>query len=367
MSGAPTKDAFVGGAQPVVLRRESATRPQAPEFVSATFLPGLGMNLFQACAYFPRVGEVELLASPPLAEAALQIERAGDDAGVQSFRWGGAMLLPFANRIRGRLSADGKHIEARLPGSTAYLQANWSGKRAGAERCAIHGLILAERFDVARAENCVVEAVLRDFDFRGRWSSKADIEVHAILQAGALELLVRVCNTGGESLPVGIGWHPYFALPGGDRRKARLRLPGCHRALVNNYDDVFPTGQIVPVAGSVYDFTAKGGAPLGDLYLDDCFVDLERTADKRVIAEIFDPIADHGVRLSSQSPHVKALQVYAPPGENFIALEPQFNFTDPFGAEWPHDADTGMVLLSPGEDVAWQVRCELFTGNFEER
>ena len=54
------------------------------------------------------------------------------------------------------------------------------------------------------------------------------------------------------------------------------------------------------------------------------------------------------------SPHIRAIQVYSPVDKSFIALEPQFNYGDPFGKEW-NGADTGMVTLAPGESVTWKV------------
>jgi len=140
-----------------------------------------------------------------------------------------------------------------------------------------------------------------------------------------------------------------------------LHLPARKRALVNNYDDVFPTGQIEPVAGTAYDFTAAEGAALGDKYFDDSFVDLEQTVDGYIRAELFDPQAHYGIRVTALSPQVRALQLYSPPGEPFVVLEPQFNWADPFSPVWPGDVNTGMVILSPGQEVTWAVRVELFT------
>jgi galactose mutarotase-like enzyme len=42
-----------------------------------------------------------------------------------------------------------------------------------------------------------------------------------------------------------------------------------------------------------------------------------------------------------------------------VAIEPQFNLPDPYNKKW--DTNAGMVLLKPGQSVAWRVRLELFT------
>ena len=54
---------------------------------------------------------------------------------------------------------------------------------------------------------------------------------------------------------MGIGWHPYFVSPSGDRFQVRLHLPSETRAVMNNYDDSFITGKRVPVKGTAYDFS----------------------------------------------------------------------------------------------------------------
>jgi galactose mutarotase-like enzyme len=170
-------------------------------------------------------------------------------------------------------------------------------------------------------------------------------------------LAVEARNAGHEPTPVGIGWHPYFALPSGDRRQARLRVPAEARAEVNDYDEVLPTGRLLPVAGAPYDFNA--GAPLDELYLDDCFTELQRQNGEAVL-EIADPAAKLGLRLASPSPAVKAFQVYAPADQSFVAAEPQFNLADPFGREWPNGVDTGMARLEPGASVTYEVRVSAF-------
>lgn len=48
--------------------------------------------------------------------------------------------------------------------------------------------------------------------------------------------------------------------------------------------------------------------------------------------------------------------------QTFVAVEPQFNANDPFGAEWKGE-DNGMGTLRPGQSVAWDVKPELFTLN----
>src|ERR1039458_2371724 len=73
----------------------------------------------------------------------------------------------------------------------------------------------------------------------------------------------------------------------GNRRQLRLRIPGEMRAEVRNRDKDMPTGVLLPVAGTPYDFTAHSGAKLGTMDLDECFVALEQNLlDDGPIAEL---------------------------------------------------------------------------------
>jgi galactose mutarotase-like enzyme len=360
----------IGGAPVVTLERPLPPDAEKPAFLRAQILPGRGMMTLQISAHLPGRGATDLLVAPPLSEARSALDGDGESGfpGNASFSFGGAVLLPYANRIRGRLSADGKTAEAALPGRRVTLPANWGGRRPGAERYSMHGLVLASRVEDVRRrtsdEEDHVSGVLHAGDFGGRWVSATEVEFENVLRSDSFTLTVTARNAGSELLPMGIGWHPYFTLPSGEREKARLHLPARRRTLVNDYDEVLPTGEVAPVAGTPYDFSPPGGRPLGDLSLDDCFVDLEVGREKengRVVLEVVDPAAAYGLRISAGSPPVRAVQVYGPPDRKIIVVEPQFNWADPFGPQWGPDVDTGMALLAPGASVTYSARLELFT------
>jgi len=356
----------IGGEPVVILRRPPVTDKNKPQFLSATILPGRGMAVLQITAYLPGRGEIDLLNSPPLPQAEQLLDKQDDEFGNQVFKIGGAILLPFANRIRGKVSPDGKTITATVAGHTLTLPANWSGDEPGAERHAIHGLMRRSQFHDVDVRNgpkdSTATAALHAGNFEGRWLSDTDVRVQVVLTHDAFEMSVTARNVGHQPLPMGIGWHPYFLLPGGDRQQVRLHLPSDTRAVMNNYQDSFTTGQRVQVQGTPYDFSASGGRPLGQQYLDDNFSNLQSSADGSTVSELIDPAANYGLRLITLSPEIKSIQVYAPPKKNFVAIEPQFNLPDPYNKNWG-DVDTGMVLLKPGQSVSWKVRLELFTPN----
>ncbi|MGC2110800.1 MAG: aldose 1-epimerase [Candidatus Korobacteraceae bacterium] len=354
----------IGGEPVVVLQRPPISDRSKPQFLEAAILPGRGMAVLQIKAYLPGKGEIDLLNSPPLAEAEKLLNEGDDEFGNEVFKIGGAILLPYANRIRGKLSPDGKTIAATVAGKTVTLPANWSGNQPGAEKHSIHGLMRRSQFQNVDVQNgelgSMVHAMLHAGNFDGHWLSDTDVIVDAILSHDAFELTVKARNVGHEPLPMGIGWHPYFVLPSGDRQQVRLHLPSETRAVMNNYDDTFTIGQRVTVKGTPYDFSAPGGRPLGTQYLDDNFSNLNYRVDGSTVSELIDPAAKYALRLITRSAEIKSIQVYAPPQKNFVAIEPQFNLPDPYDKDWG-SADTGMVLLQPGQSVTWRVRLELFT------
>ena len=355
----------IGGLPVVTLERPAPADPARPAFLRAQILPGRGMMTLQLQVHLPERGAFDLLTAPPLPEARELLRGGGEPfPGNPSYLIGGALLLPYANRIRGRLAADGRTIETAVAGRTVRLPANAGGRRPGAERYAMHGLLLdAPVADQERAttdDADVLRGTLDAGDFGGRWPSRTEVRWENELRSGSFTFRVTATNVGGEILPMGIGWHPYFNLPSGRREQARLHIPARRRTLVNDYDEVLPTGEVVPVAGTRYDFSLPGGREVGDLYLDDCFVDLVRGASGEAAAEIVDPAGGLGVRIVAASPAIRAFQVYGPPDKGFLVVEPQFNWADPFGSQWPPGTDPGMALVLPGESVVYEARLELF-------
>jgi len=294
----------IGGKPAVELSLSEPADTSQPYFVSVDVLPGRGMNIFQVRAFIPGKGVVDVLSAPSLQEAAGLMNGGPDDAyATQSFKMGGAILVPFANRIRGRLSADKKTLQTTILGKTVTLDANWIGKLPTAEHHAMHGLIMGRAMDSVNTHADASQASGNRIARRRRFRGALAFENAAHHHRDAPARLRRLTSHGEERRRCRRSYRrrlaPYFELPSGDRTQARLRVPAKQRALVNNYDDVFPTGKLVPVAGTPYDFSGPTGAPLGKLFMDDCFVDLRRDPDGGATAEIIDPAAHYGLRIQA--------------------------------------------------------------------
>jgi len=366
--GAHAQAAIEIGGQKLVTLTRAAVSKTKPEFTSITLAPGRGMELIQITANFPGKGSVDVLASPDLATAKDMLDVKDDANGDLGYRLGSAFLVPYPNRIRGKLSADGQTLTTEWEGHTITLPANNIGKLPGAERHAMHGLILKAKTDDVSVKDVPggqeVAGVIHAGDFGGHWPSKSQFVISIRLTAEYVDATVEARNVGAEPEPMAIAWHPYFNLPSGDRTQARVQIPASTVAEVDGYDNVFPTGKIVPVEGTKFDMRGVGGTPLGTNFYDDNWNHLTWD-NKMVTVHVIDPAAHYGVSIEGLSPEIKTIQMYAPPTAHFVAIEHQYNFGDPFGKEWDetkerNKIDTGMVTLKPGQSTKWHVRLHVF-------
>jgi aldose 1-epimerase len=350
-----------GGQDVIFLQRSQLPGGAGPEFLSATLLPGRGMNVLQITAYLPQKGEVPLLASPPLAEATRLMNGTGsDETGGESLAMGGAIEVPWAGVMSGTTAADRQNL------TTVWRGRHLSLPIAEGSSMAMGGLLLR------MASNSVTTNVMPDggeaqatfhaADFNGHWVSQTEVTTAIELSSRAIEMTITARNMGNEPEPMAIGWQPRFAIPSGQREQALLRLPTGERTEVQDRRTGLPSGRLLAVAGTEYDFTAHDGSRLGSLSLDDCFVHLRAgLMDNGPVAEIRDPADNYGLRLTAISSNIKAMQVSAPAGSAFVSIDPRFNYNDPFGREWLGKEDTGMVVLEPGQSVQWKIRLEIFS------
>jgi hypothetical protein len=362
-----TEAAVRPGGQDVVQLQRSQLGGNGPEFLSAMLLPGRGMNLLQITAYLPQRGEVNLLASPPLQEAARILSGTGADAnGAKSLSMGAAIEMPWAGRISGVSTPDGKNLSTIWHGNRFVLPTDAKDSYGVAGVVAAGGLLLKQPSDSINTnvmpDGGEAQATFHPGNFDGQWPSQTEITTTVQLSGKAITMKIVARNTGNTAEPMGIGWHPRFAILNGRRAQMMLRLPEGSRLEVKDRRSGELSGRLVPVDKTEYDFTGHAGARLGALNLDDSFVHL-RTGlmENGPMAELRDPENDYGLRITAQTSTIKAIRVYAPLDGSYISVEPQSNFDDPFGHQWAKDEDTGMVVLQPGQSMQWKIRLEIFS------
>ncbi len=352
-AAAPAADAAQpGGQAPVFLSRTEAAGAFSPEFLSATLLPGRGFNVLQIMAFVPGKGAVPLLDPPSLQDAAKAMTGIDNDQnGQASLSAGAAFEVPWAGRISG----------SPLPGDLA-IRANWMGHAlslpADANHTADGGLLLRSAATSTEPstmpDGAVSQSTFDAADFNGHWLSKTQVRTTVVLTGQRIDLSIVARNVGSDPEPMGIGWRPRFALAPADRARTLLRLPSSTRADV-------PSGRSLPVAGTPLDFSSPDGAPLRSASLDDLFTPLKTgVLDPGPQAEIRNVAAGYGLRLTALTSSIKAIHVLAPAGQPFLTLDPQTNFDDPFGHQWPESSPGALTVLKPGESLEWKVRLEIF-------
>jgi aldose 1-epimerase len=351
-----------GGQEPVVVTRTRLMEDAEPEFLSVTMLPGRGMNVLQIRAYIPGKGEVDLLDSPSVAVAAMQMTGKKTDLnGQTSLAMGGAFSVPWADRLWATSTEAGGHATAIWQGHAFALP---PGEANPAQGGLILGMASAGSNTSTLPDGGQAEGSFNTSS--NQWFSKTDVKIAALLSSHTVDLTVTAHNGGDAPEPVGIGWMPRFAVLPGSRQHIRLRIPGESRVEWGEPNRA-PTGRLLPVSGTTFDYTTREGANLPDRGLDECFTDLQQgVLDNGPVAELDDEADRYRLRLTLLSPEIKAIRAVAPADANFVMIGPQFNYPDPLGREWDKSGGSGMVTLAPGQSVQWKVRLEILPLNGNE-
>lgn len=353
-----------GGQDAVVLQRSQISGGMVPEFLSTTLLPGRGMNVLQITAFLPEKGEITLLDAPGLEDATAKMTGTGEDINGGASLLGNPLELPWAGRVLGLLLEDRTSVQANWHGRSIALPVSGGRSQDGQAAQAVGGLLLKQASTSMSANTMPdggeVQATYAVGNFDERWPSRTSVTTTVLLSRTVIDLKVLTRNTGTEDEPVGIGWAPRFRLLGAERSQTMLKLPSATRAEWHSGEDRVPTGKFVPVTGTPYDFTARGGTHL-NAALDDTFVDLHAALfDLGPVVEIRQPSSNFGIRLTAMAPMIKAIHVVSPTDAKFISVSEQSNLDDPFGREWIGNPVPSILTLHPGEAVQWTVRLEIF-------
>jgi aldose 1-epimerase len=263
-----------------------------------------------------RAGDLEarFVPSAGMVGASLRLrgrELLGLRSGLDAYRARGAtfgipLLHPWANRLGGFAYA--------LDGVTVALDAASPLVRTEEHGLPIHGLLAAyPGWEVMGQTDATLSAVLdfaADPELLGAFPFPHTLAMEVALTPQALTIAVTLTPTGDRAVPVAFGFHPYLTLPDVAREHLVLRHGAMTHLLL---DGGLPTGARAPVAAR--------DAPLGDATYDDLFSDLgpqpavTLTGDDRELT----------VRFLDGYTH---LQLFAPPGSTFVAIEPMTAPTD---------------------------------------
>jgi aldose 1-epimerase len=347
-----------GGQEAIRLTRSATAVGQGAELLSATFLPGRGMNVFQITAMIPGHGEVPLLVSPPLSEAPSILTGAHDDInGSASTTLGGALLVPWAQSLSGTPTA--------TPG---VLETTWDNRQltfpatSPRSNVSVEGLLLNRAADSIKSEvlpdGQSAVATFHAGDFSGRWSSSVDVTVLAELTSHDLDLTITAKNVGQQNVPFGIGWHPFFSIASGERSNEMLTIPS-QSVVDTDHRTGLPTGKTVQVDDTPRDFSHTRGSKLGIAGLNETYTSLRPGTGSGPVAELSDPAYNMKVSIIPLTASITSMRVIAPADKQWVSIGPNTNLDDPFGPEWGHPENAGMVTLAPGATLKWKVRIEI--------
>lgn len=307
----------ISGSGATGLLQDPSARSLVAGDLEAIFLPSHGM----------------LGAS--LRHRGVEMLRRVDDLGTAAVKGSAAgipLLHPWANRLAGpgyRVAGQAVELDPRSP----LLHLDENG-------LPIHGV------PWSRLEWAVVEALPDRIAARLEWTRSEllavfpfphRLELAATLRPDGLTLETTLIAGQDGPVPASFGFHPYLGLPGLARAKWRLELPPMRRLVLDSRN--IPTGAEAAFPG--FD------ASLGERHFDDGFALLEERATfalagagRRVAVELL-----HGYRYA---------QVFAPQGQNCVALEPM---TAPTNAL---TSGRGLRLVAPGEALraAFRIRID---------
>jgi aldose 1-epimerase len=258
-------------------------------------------------------GELEATFLPTLGLLGTALRHRGEDllalpGGVAGYRdrnvTGLPILAPWANRLPSwRYRAAGVEVDLEgldLPTDPGGLpiHGNLTARRGWRlERLAAEAgrAVLVASFDYAWPE------LLAAFPF------PHTVTVAAELREASLDVTTTLAATGDRPVPVAFGWHPYLRLPGAPRAAWRLLLPD--RTHLELDGRGLPTGKASAEPAEA--------DPVGERTYDDLYTLEQDPAARRLGLEAAGRrlLVDYGDGYDHA-------QVFAPPGAEFVCLEP---------------------------------------------
>lgn len=233
---------------------------------------------------------------------------------------GNPLLAPWANRLdENGFYANGKKY---------LLNLGLGNVRLDGFQHPIHGLVVYSSDwqvrELRADEKAAWVTSLLDFTRRPDWLAQFPfahtIEMTYRLSGGTLEVQTRVHNQSAETMPVSLGYHPYFQITDAPRDDWKVSIAARSQYLLN--DQLLPTGQMRPITEVLPD---PGNVSLRGAALDHVFGDLATPATFSVRGKSQKIEVTYG-------PKYRVAVVYAPTGPNrdFICFEPMTGPTNAF-------------------------------------
>lgn len=252
----------------------------------------------------------------------------------------GDVLIPFPGRVAG-----GKYTFA----GTSY-QMDLNDKETPS---AIHGFLRGVLWEVsAQTAYAVTFTTTLAADAHPGYPFALTVSVTYALNGAGLETRFEIENTGDKPAPVAAGFHPYFSAGSVLIDTDTLHVPF---ASYLEFKDLLPTGKVLPVDGTEFDF--RQPRPVGETVLNICYLHPARDADGRLRIRLAGSDAQKAVTVWMDTAFDYVVLYSGDPlpddhRRKSLAIEPMTCGADAFNhAEW------GLVTLVPGETLtgSWGV------------
>lgn len=288
-----------------------------------TLMPELGGALSELCLWNERQQKKMPSCVPLITD---------QDIAAGNPYYKGVLLYPFVNRLQ-----DGVY---EFQGNKFSFPVNEPSTKT-----ALHGFVFNRKPDItvtdASDEEIVVKLAFEHdssfapYPFDGRLTVTYRLSDN---DGFSVDFLVE--NLGEQAMPVAVGWHPYFCLPGA---LADWQLSLADVKMVDVDSRLLPTGELASFEG----FTQLH--PLGEIRLDNCFV-LTKKAPIQ-ITRLWSPVSKSGLSIwqQTQDAQFNYLQLCIPPTRDAIAIEPVTANINAF------NNNQGLITLKP--NAQYQVRC----------
>jgi aldose 1-epimerase len=277
-------------------------------------------------AYAMRIHGKNIFNSP--AADAGQLKQARNIGGIP-------FLAPWANRMAdGGFWANGRKYTFNAALGTVRVQPNG---------IALHGMLttspLWEVTSVgADAKSAHVTSRLEFWkypDLMANWPFAHEYEMTYRLADGMLEVQTTVVNRSAEPMPLALGYHPCYVLPGVPRDQAVIHIPA--KTVVVADSNLVATGEMKPM-------DLPDPTPLKGRTLDTGYTDLIRGDDGRALFYF----EGGGKRIESlYGPKWQVSVVYEPANSNIACFEPMAAITN--GVNLAHEGKYPQLqMLAPG-------------------
>lgn len=227
-------------------------------------------------------------------------------------------LEPWANRLdQDAFYANGKKY---------LLNSELGNVRRDGNQKPIHGLLLFSPYWTvvkleADGKSALVTSRLeywRHPELMAQFPFAHTIEMTYRLADGVLEVETVLENQSSDSMPVGVGYHPYFQVPDVPRDQWKVHVAARDHLELSPL--LIPTGERKPVE-------LPDPVSLATTQLDDVFSNLVREKDNH--AEFW--VEGGGKKVAVvYGPKYTVAVIYAPPGKDFICFEPMSAITNAF-------------------------------------